>query len=345
MIESAAPLGQRRLIVRRVQDLVDIDIPDAARDRAIAVVTCKARDFDFPAWCAERRVQLDELLQRHGGVLLRGFDVGGVEGLRNVLTILGYHSMPYAERSSPRTRVGENVYTSTEYAASQTIPPHNENSYANQWPLHIAFYCRVPASQGGETPIVDCRRVLASLSAGTIERFREREVLYVRNYHPGLGLPWSEVFGVNTRAEVEDCCQRAGYGFEWPSADVLRTWRRTPAIVLHPLTREPLWFNHGAFFHVSSLPREVSQGLLQRFEPEELPNHCFYGDGEVLEPQTVAEVREAYRANMLVFPWQAEDLLLLDNMLMAHGRMPYSGPRTVLVSMSDKVDASAVNRG
>jgi len=345
MIASGAPRGQRRLIVQTVQDLVDIDVPRTDVARTIPVVTCNQSPFDLPAWCIEQRSQLSELRQRHGGVLLRGFEVGGVAGLQKVLAALGDEPMPYVERSSPRTRVGENVYTSTEYTASQTIPPHNENSYAHQWPLHIAFHCRVPASTGGETPIVDCRRVLASLDAAIVDRFRERGLLYVRNYHPGLGLAWNEVFGVETPAEVEDCCRRAGYRFEWSSSGVLRTWRRTPAIVLHPRTQERTWFNHGAFFHVSTLPQEISRGLLHRFAPEELPNHCFYGDGGAIEAETVAHISEAYRANTFTFAWRAEDLLLLDNMLMAHGRRPFSGQRSVLVSICDKVGASTVLSG
>ncbi len=334
--------GLRRRVVRRPHDLVDIRGPDERH--AIPVITCKAESFDLCAWCAEFRPELDALRERHGAVLLRGFQVGGAQGLRDILSSLGEESMPYVERSSPRTRVGTDVYTSTEYPASQTIPPHNENSYANQFPLHIAFYCRMPASQGGETPLVDCRRVLGGLSEATVAHFRERQLLYVRNYHPGLGLAWSEVFGVQTRAEVEECCHRSGYRFEWSGEGVLRTWRGAPAIVLHPSTREPVWFNHAAFFHVTSLPDEVSFGLLQRFAPQELPNHVFYGDGEPISAETMAEVRAAYRSAMQVVAWQAEDLLLLDNILTAHARMPYREPRSVLVSMGGKLDAASLQR-
>jgi len=337
-------LAKRRLVVQNLDDLVEIQVPSANAGTAIAVATCRARNLDLPTWCAGRRAQLLDLRQHHGGVLLRGFDVGGAEGLRRVMLALGDQPMPYVERSSPRTRVGDDVYTSTEYAASQTILPHSENSYANHWPLHVAFHCRVPASQGGETPIADCRRVLASLDPGVVAEFRARGIRYVRNFHPGLGLSWNEVFGVQTRAEIEEYCKRAQYGYQWTADDVLRTWRTAPAVVLHPVTGEPTWFNHGAFFHVSSLPAEISAGLLQRHSPESLPNQTFFGDGGAIDPQVVTAILDAYRANSLAFPWMPEDLLLLDNMLMAHGRAPYAGPRSVLVVMSDRIEATAVDR-
>jgi hypothetical protein len=341
---SPPALTKRRLVVQTTDDLVEIQTAAVHEGNAIAVITCRAATIDLQAWCADHRARLLDLRQRHGGILMRGFAIGGADGLREILLALGDQPMPYVERSSPRTRVATDVYTSTEYAASQTILPHCENSYANQWPLHVAFYCRVPASQGGETPIADCRGVLGSLDPAIVAEFRTRGIRYVRNFHPGLGLSWHEVFGVQTRGEIEDYCRRWRYGFEWTADQVLRTWRDAPAVVLHPATREPTWFNHAAFFHVSALPPDIAAGLLQRYAPESLPNHTFFGDGGVIDKQIVAAILDAYRANTRAFPWQAEDLLLLDNMLMAHGRAPFVGARSVLVGMSNKIDAATVDR-
>jgi alpha-ketoglutarate-dependent taurine dioxygenase len=36
----------------------------------------------------------------------------------------------------------------------------------------------------------------------------------------------------------------------------------------------------------------------------------------------------------VIFPWSAGDVLILDNMLMMHGRQPYEGERRVLVAMA-----------
>jgi alpha-ketoglutarate-dependent taurine dioxygenase len=49
----------------------------------------------------------------------------------------------------------------------------------------------------------------------------------------------------------------------------------------------------------------------------------------------VEQIRQAYRQETVAFPWQKGDLLMLDNMLVAHGRNPFSGERKVIVSMAE----------
>ena len=45
--------------------------------------------------------------------------------------------------------------------------------------------------------------------------------------------------------------------------------------------------------------------------------------------------RLALRAETVTFPWRRGDVLLLDNMLTAHGRRPFTGDRRVLVAMGN----------
>ncbi len=238
----------------------------------------------------------------------------------------------YTYRSTPRTRLEGRVYTSTEYPPGQSIPLHNENAYARQWPTRICFWCVQPADQGGATPVADSRLVYRRLDPELRERFAAREVLYVRNYG-GLDLSWQDVFQTRERAEVESFCRAAGITCEW-SADGLRTRQRCQAVARHPRTGEMVWFNQAHLFHVSALDAPTRASILELLPEERFPRHAYYGDGAPIEEQALEHVRAVYREAAVSEPWQAGDLLLLDNMLMAHGREPYSGPRRVLVGMT-----------
>jgi alpha-ketoglutarate-dependent taurine dioxygenase len=96
-----------------------------------------------------------------------------------------------------------------------------------------------------------------------------------------------------------------------------------------------VWFNQAHLFHVSSLETTVRETLMSLAGEEELPRNAYYGDGTPIEPSVLDHIREVYRQEEVVFPWQEGDVLMLDNMLTAHGRRPFSGPRKILVGMAE----------
>lgn len=289
---------------------------------------------DLAAWLAATRDRVDRELVRRGAILFRGFGVATPEAFEAVVRAASGELMEYRERSSPRTPQHNNVYSSTVHPADQEIFPHNENSYASVWPGKIFFCCLTPADDGGDTPLVDVRDVYRRLSLSTRERFERDGVLYVRNFGDGVGLAWHSVFGSSDRREVDAACRAAGYTPEW-RGDRLRVRRVGQAVARHPVSGEPIWFNHAAFFHVSTLDREIAEALTAEFDEDDLPNQTFYGDGSPIEPEVLDEIRAAYRAEERRFAWEAGDVLALDNMLVAHGRKPYRGPRRVLVAMTE----------
>ena len=294
-----------------------------------------APGVDLAAWAASNRPLLEEKLLRHGGILFRGFDLQGPEDLSKVIRGVSGDLLEYRERSSPRTQVQGNVYTSTDYPADQPIFLHNENSYQKEWPQKIFFLCRQAPPEGGETPIADCRKVLARIAPEIRERFAERRWMYVRNFGDGFGLSWPTVFQTTDRQAVEEHCREKGIRAEWKEGGRLRTRAVRSALTRHPKTGEPIWFNHATFFHVSTLEPSVREALLAEFADAELPANTYYGDGSPIEPEVMEHLRAAYHAETVSFRWQKGDLLMLDNMLVAHGRAPYSGPREILVGMAE----------
>lgn len=287
------------------------------------------------AWATSNRELIDTHLLKHGGILFRNFGVKSEADFERFIRAVSGEMLEYRERSSPRKRVSGNVYTSTEYPANQSIFLHNENSYQSSWPLKIFFWCAIPAQQGGETPIADCRKVFERLDAKIRDRFIQKKVMYVRNFGDGFGLPWQEVFQTTDKAAVEEYCHKSDIQVQWKVGNQLRTRQVREAVAKHPRTGESVWFNHAAFFHISTLEAPLREGLLAAYSGEDLPNNTYYGDGSQIELWVLDEIREAYRQETMSFPWQAGDVLMLDNMLTAHSRAPFVGPRKVLVGMSE----------
>jgi hypothetical protein len=271
-------------------------------------------------------------LREHGALLLRGFGDVTPADVERGMTALG-PILEYTERSSPRSRVSGRVYTSTDYPPSQRIFLHNENSYASAWPQWIAFCCVEAPAEGGQTPIADVERVEDRIHPEVRERFLAKGIRYVRNYGQGLGLDWQEAFQTSDRAEVESHCERSGIRLRWDGESLHTEWE-TPATVRNTVRGRETWFNHATFFHVSTLPEEISDALRLSYEEDALPTNTFFGDGSPIPDEVAAHLRQAYEEESVAFTWQVGDVLLLDNMRFAHGRAPYRGSRKVVVCMA-----------
>jgi len=307
------------------------------------LVQPKVTGFDPVGWIAANRDFVNERLLQHGAVLFRNANLRDVPTFECFLKTLCGDLLEYRERSSPRNRVEGFIYTSTEYPANESIFLHNENSYQKTFPLKVAFFCVVAPERGGQTPLADVRRVYERIPVPVRQKFADRKVMYVRNFRDGLGLSWPTVFQTDNKAEVEEYCRRAGIEVEWRAGGGLRTRQVRPAIARHPRTGEMVWFNHATFFHVSTLPLSVRECLLRDFGEEDLPNNTYYGDGSPIEPATLDELRQIYAGETVAFEWRKGDLLLLENMLVAHGRSPFQGERKIVVGMAEsyKLEANA----
>lgn len=305
-----------------------------------AVVRPTLENVDLNTWAAGNLPMIESLLAAHGAVLFRGFRVGGIDPFRGFIQTVGGHLEQYTYRSTPRTEVGNGVYTSTEYPADKSIPFHNEHSYARSWPMKLFFYCELPAAEGGVTPICDSARVYDRIPPEIRDRFQQKRVMYVRNYGDGVDLPWQEVFQTTDRARVEEFCAHEGIQVEWKRGDRMRTRQVCQAVARHPGNGRLLWFNQAHLFHVSSLDPEIRDAMLEAFAQDELPRNTLYGDGTPIEDEALAAIRAAYDAEEVAFPWEKEDVILIDNMAVAHARGPYKGERKIRVGMTQPVDGA-----
>ncbi|MEM7585037.1 MAG: TauD/TfdA family dioxygenase [Acidobacteriota bacterium] len=342
---SLGKLGSRKAKTVNVQATELVKSSFLAESQTLPIVIEPTKEgVDLVSWAASSRGFIEKNLLKYGGVLFRGFEISSPESFQDLIDALGHNALEYTERSSPRSRVDGNIYTSTDYPPQYPIFLHNENSYAHVWPQKIFFYCHVAPEVGGETPIADVRRVYQAIPQEIRTRFEEKGILYVRNFSDVAGLPWQSVFQTDDKDEVAAYATKAGYEIEWQDGNRLRTKRQGAASYLHPKTGEPVWFNHGTFFHVSTLVPEIRQGLLAQFAEEDLPNHTFYGDGTPIEPEALEILRSIYHQETIKFPWRRGDVLMLDNMLVAHAREPFEGDRSILAGMAEPLEKTRLEQ-
>ncbi|HEX7295158.1 MAG TPA: TauD/TfdA family dioxygenase, partial [Pyrinomonadaceae bacterium] len=242
----------------------------------------------------------------------------------------------------PREELGGKVYGSTPYPADERILFHNESSHLHQWPMFIWFCCVKAAEEGGESPIVDCRQVYKLMDPGIRDRFEKKGLMYVRNFTDRLDVSWQTFFQTNDRSAVEEYCRKVSIDFRWKGENGLRIRQLSPAVVKHPQTGEFVFFNQIQLHHVSCLPPSVYESLRSIVDEEDFPRNVYYGDGSPIEDSVVREIKDLYDRLAIGFKWREGDVLMLNNMLVAHSRNTFRGERKIVVALGSMVNQSDV---
>ncbi|MDX2816593.1 TauD/TfdA family dioxygenase [Streptomyces sp. PA03-5A] len=293
---------------------------------------------DAVRWAAENRAALRAMVAEHGSILIRGL------GLRDAAeTVAVFHQlartglMTEREAFASRQAYAEGVYSSSKWPPSQPMCLHHELSYRLEFPGLMLFACLSAPIEGGATGVSDSTATLDALPGDLVERLEREGWMLVRNYNEEIGTSIAESFGTEDRDAVESYCHANAIEFEWRSDGGLRTWQRRSAVVRHPVTGQRCWFNQIAFLNEWTLDPEVHEFLIDTYGAEGLPFTTRFGGGDPIGEDVVQLLNETYKANTMREPWQAGDLMLVDNIRSAHSREPFTGPREVLVGMVDPV--------
>ena len=294
---------------------------------------------DFEKWYQNHQQEIDEKLLHTGAILFRGVDISDIQDFSKFSQIVFGKSLDYKDGTTPRTKLAEHVYTSTEYDPSQEILPHNELSYSSVYPSKLLFCCTKVAPEGGETPLGDSRQILKNMPIEIVEEFREKGLIYIRNLHggDGLGQSWQQAFETDDKAAVEEFCKKNEVEYTWKPNGHLHLAQHRPGIIRHPETNEEVWFNQVDQFHPSHLNEKLLKTLMMihKNDVKSLPMFVCYGDGTEIATETIQQIRTCVDNQMKVNPWTVSDVVLVDNLLVCHGRRPYKGDRKVLVSMDN----------
>ena len=292
---------------------------------------------DAPSWAAEHREALRAVVAEHGSVLVRGLELRDAAETGAVFQRLATGLMTEREAFASRQTYADGVYSATKWPPNQPMCMHHELSYTLEFPGLLLFACLSPPTAGGATAVADSPTVLDALPTELVDRFEREGWLLTRSYNDEIGASFAEAFGTEDRGAVERYCRANAIEFAWQPDGELRTRQRRSAVVRHPVTGQRCWFNQIPFLNEWTIAPEVREYLVDVYGADGLPFNTRYGNGDPIGQDVVELLNKVYEDNTAREPWQAGDLLLVDNVRTAHSREPFQGPREVLAGMADPV--------
>lgn len=287
-------------------------------------------------WLRSVDDDLRAAMRSHGVLYLHGLPVLGVQDFGAIRDQIITKRTPYREKATPRHSYGDDVLSSTDLPAAQPIRMHNENSYTLDFPGTLLFCCLTAPAEGGATPVADCRAVLRGMPEHLVRRMRSSGWALRRNYSDLVSLDWRTAFAADRSAQVEAYCAENLIATRWSGGN-LSTGQIRAGVITHPHTGDEVWFNHMAFWNSWSLDEEVRGSLVDEFGTDGLPFDTSFGDGEPVTKEDIAAINAAYAAATMRRSWQPGDVMIVDNILAAHGREPFRGDRRIVVAMGNPV--------
>jgi alpha-ketoglutarate-dependent taurine dioxygenase len=308
-------------------------LPEPADGR---LVWPTGRTRDPAEWAYAHHQEVRDRIERDGAVLLRGLGLTTTAETGRIAAALGITPMTEREGFAPRTPHPDGVYSSSHWPPDEPMCMHHELSYAAELPGTLLFACLTAPAKGGRTALADSQRVLRALPPELVAPFERDGWLLTRMYHE-VGMAWPDAFGTTDPAKVEEYCEDAGLECEWLPEGRLRTRQRRSAILRHPRTGTPGWFNQIAFLNALTMDPVIREYLIDLYGPDGLPFNSARGDGSAIPAETIETINEIYQSLTVGAHWQPGDVLVVDNLRMAHSREIYEGAREIAVVLGDPV--------
>jgi hypothetical protein len=288
---------------------------------------------DAVHWAHDHREELKNQTTVHGAILFRGFPLSTAEDFDAFVAAFDLPNFPYKKSLSNAVRVNwtERVFSANEAPANVTIYLHHEMAQTPVFPEHLFFFCVQPAEEGGATPICRSDVLLGRLADACPQFVRacEEKGLQYTNIMPGendaqsgMGRSWQSTLDATTRDEAEQRLKSLGYSWQWLTDGCLQA--TTPVL---PAVREiapgrKTFFNQliAAFQGWKDTRNDPSKAIR-------------FGDGTPMDRDAVAMAANLAEQCTFDVPWQAGDVVFIDNCIAMHGRRTFRGTRKVLASL------------
>jgi alpha-ketoglutarate-dependent taurine dioxygenase len=301
------------------------------------------------SWMGEHHDDIEAALLTFGAIVFRGFPVQDTDDFAALMADFTPFAAGYAGGTTDRKAIKGQVMEATRTSEELYILLHQEMSYMEQTPRLVAFYCKTPSEEGGETVICDMRGVLETLPEALQKKFIDEGVAYRRNLrseavddwradpkyrHPS----WQYRFDTDSAEAVSAQLAERGVSFEWLADGSLNMWTCLPGVTTHPVTGDVLLFNqlHAQHQH-RFLIGDARADLMDAAYGTTIPRPYFptFGGGDALTDDEYFAIQDELESRLTRFTWRSGDMMLVENKLTGHGRKPYRGARDIQVMLLD----------
>jgi len=289
------------------------------------------------AWINKNKVSIENFLEEHGVILFSDFPVKNAENFDHFVTAFNFETFTYEKSLSNAVRINktDKVFTANEAPKEIEIFLHHEMAQTPIYPHRIFFFCKSTSEKGGETPLCRSDHLYDAIyreNESLLKNFEKYGVIYNSimsdgdELVSGQGRSWQKTLGVKNKNEAE--IKLAQLGYEW-------TWMQGNNLSVTTCTFEAiktLKDGRKSFFN-----QVIAASLGWKKSSENEVSPVRYGNGDEIDLSAIDLIAEL--ANSLTFlrSWEENDILLIDNFRVMHGRKPFSGSkaREVLVSLTN----------
>ena len=287
-------------------------------------------------WLKENKIFIELKLEEHGAIIFKDLPVKTAEDFDQFVSTFNYDTFTYEESLSNAVRINKTnkVFTANEAPREVEIFLHHEMAQTPTYPKNIFFFCKSASETGGETPLCRSDQLYEALlkeDKTLIESFEKFGVIYNSimssgdELISGQGRSWQKTLGVSSKNDAEAKLSELGYSWNWIEGDNL-------SVTTKPLkaTKE-LKDGKKSFFN-----QVIAASLGWKKSSKNQISPVRFGNDQEIDQSAIEHISELAQSLTLLRSWQDNDILLIDNYRVMHGRKPFSGNknREVLVSLT-----------
>ena len=288
-------------------------------------------------WVNENKGFIESQLEEYGAVLFSGLPIESAEDFDLFVSSFNYNTFTYEGSLSNAVRINRTnkVFTANEAPKEIEIFLHHEMAQTPIYPKNIFFFCKSASLNGGQTPLCRSDDLYAAIlkeDAGLLTKFQDNGVIYNSvmsngdELVSGQGRSWQKTLGVISKDEAEIRLNDLGYSWNWIEGDNLSVTTKTFEAIKELKDGSKSFFNQVL---------AASLGWKKNSEDDLLP--VKFGNGDEIPEASIQMISELAKSLTLLRHWKDNDILLIDNYRVMHGRKPFSGEkaREVLVSLTN----------